>query len=107
MLGSRTAVRPVIEDMSRIHAERGLIIDVDCLRDLAFRDERQDLEEMAGNLIDNACKWANACVAVSARGNGAAQFDQARGRLGMTGFSLFHHSREPKTELRDSRSGGG
>lgn len=79
VLGSRTNVRPVIEDLSRvlsrIHAERGLVIDVDCPRDLAFRGERQDLEEMAGNLIDNACKWARARVAVTARGNGAAQFE--------------------------------
>jgi hypothetical protein len=35
-------------------------------RELAFRGERQDLEEMAGNLIDNACKWASARVSVSA-----------------------------------------
>ena len=28
--------------------------------DLYFRGERQDLEEMAGNLMDNACKWARA-----------------------------------------------
>ena len=31
---------------------------------LYFRGERQDLEEMAGNLIDNACKWARARVRV-------------------------------------------
>jgi len=79
VLGSRTNVRPVIEDLSRvlsrIHAGRDLVIDVDCPRDLAFRGERQDLEEMVGNLIDNACKWAHARVVVSARGNGAAQFE--------------------------------
>jgi signal transduction histidine kinase len=79
VLGSRAAVRPVIDDLvrvlSRIHAERGLIIDVDCPRELAFRGERQDLEEMAGNLIDNACKWAHARVVVSARSSGQAQFE--------------------------------
>ena len=32
-----------------------------------FRGERQDLEEMIGNLLDHACKWAKSRVAVSAR----------------------------------------
>lgn len=32
----------------------------------AFRGERQDLEELLGNLIDNACKWARSRVRVSA-----------------------------------------
>jgi signal transduction histidine kinase len=79
VLGNRTSVRPVIDDLSRvltrIHAERGVTIDVDCPRDLAFRGERQDLEEMAGNLIDNACKWARARVVVAARKNGGASFE--------------------------------
>ena len=30
----------------------------------AFRGERQDLEEMVGNLVDNACKWASSRVAI-------------------------------------------
>ena len=30
-----------------------------------FRGEEADLEEMAGNLLDNACKWAKANVAIS------------------------------------------
>ena len=51
VLGNRTPVRPVIDDLSRvlsrIHADRGTRIDVDCPRDLAFRGERQDLQEMA------------------------------------------------------------
>lgn len=76
VLGNRTSVKPVIDDISRvvsrIHAERTLTIDIDVPRDLAFRGERQDLEEMAGNLIDNACKWAHGRVAVSASRSGGA-----------------------------------
>jgi signal transduction histidine kinase len=94
VLGNRTPVKPVIEDLSRvlsrIHAERGLIIDVDCPPDLAFRGERQDLEEMVGNLIDNACKWANARVAVTAHGNGTAQFEL---RVGDDGEGLDEEER--------------
>lgn len=74
VLGNRTNVKPVIDDLARvltrIHADRGVAINVDCPPSLAFRGERQDLEEMAGNLIDNACKWASARVAVAARKNG-------------------------------------
>jgi signal transduction histidine kinase len=70
VLGNRTKVRAVLDDLarvlSRIHAERGIDISVDCPATLFFRGERQDLEEMAGNLIDNACKWAQGAVRVSA-----------------------------------------
>ncbi len=75
VLGNRTQVRPVLDDLvralKRIHAERELAIELDCPQALAFRGERQDLEEMAGNLIDNACKWAHARVSIvaSRRGN--------------------------------------
>jgi signal transduction histidine kinase len=79
VLGNRTNVRPVIDDLARvltrIHADRRVIIDVDCPRDLAFRGERQDLEEMVGNLIDNACKWAQARVLVWARRTSGASLE--------------------------------
>lgn len=68
VLGNRTAVKPVLEDLARvlrrIHVERGLEIDIDCPPGLSFRGERQDLEEMAGNLMDNACKWAHRRITV-------------------------------------------
>ena len=55
---SRRCLNDLARVLARIHAERGIVIDCDCPPDLFFRGERQDLEEMAGNLMDNACKWA-------------------------------------------------
>lgn len=67
--GMRCAVRPTVEGlmrvMSRLHAERGLRIEwTGTDADAVFRGEEQDLEEMVGNLLDNACKWASSRVAV-------------------------------------------
>jgi signal transduction histidine kinase len=61
-LGARTPVRPVLEDISRTlerlyGREKDIEIVLDAPRDAVFRGERQDLEEMAGNLMDNACKY--------------------------------------------------
>ena len=42
----------------RLHADRGLAIDVSVPADHAVRCQREDLDEMLGNLLDNACKWA-------------------------------------------------
>jgi signal transduction histidine kinase len=75
VLGNRTPVAPVLSDLARvltrIHAERAVEIDWNCPSDLCFRGERQDLEELAGNLMDNACKWAGTRVQVAARREGA------------------------------------
>ena len=75
VLGNRTKVDAVLNDLtrllSRIHGERGIAISKACPATLFFRGERQDLEEMAGNLIDNACKWAKHAVRVSAFSEGA------------------------------------
>jgi signal transduction histidine kinase len=74
VLGNRTQVAPVIADLARviarIHAARGIRVDVACGDELYFRGERQDLEEMLGNLIDNACKWATSAVRVRCESNG-------------------------------------
>lgn len=70
VLGSRTELAPVLNDLARVlkrmHADKGLSIDVDVGPGLAFRGEREDLEEMAGNLVDNACKWARGQIIVQA-----------------------------------------
>jgi signal transduction histidine kinase len=62
MIGTITEVPPVIEALKRamekIHRDRGIVIDAAIQPGTKFRGERQDLEEMTGNLVDNACKWA-------------------------------------------------
>ena len=74
-LGNRTKLEPVLDGLARvltrIHEARGITIDWDCAPDTYFRGERQDMEEMAGNLMDNACKWARANVKVRALREGA------------------------------------
>jgi signal transduction histidine kinase len=66
IIGTVTEVVPVIQalrrTMEKIHRDRGIAIDVTALDQAKFRGERQDLEEMAGNLVDNACKWAESRV---------------------------------------------
>lgn len=68
VLGNRTEIAPALDALaralSRIHADRHIDIEIDCASGLWFRGERQDLEEMAGNLMDNACKWAHSQVHV-------------------------------------------
>ncbi|MBN9057575.1 MAG: histidine kinase, partial [Rhizobiales bacterium] len=68
VIGAVTEVEPVlarlVRAMRRIHEDRGLTIDLHAPETARFRGEQQDLEEMVGNLVDNACKWASARVAV-------------------------------------------
>jgi signal transduction histidine kinase len=67
-VGSVTEVKPVVvalaRTMEKIHHERGIAIDVHAEGGARFQGERPDLEEMIGNLVDNACKWASSRVAV-------------------------------------------
>jgi signal transduction histidine kinase len=49
----------------RLHAERNLAIDVAVLPAHAVRVQREDLDEMLGNLLDNACTWARSRVTVA------------------------------------------
>lgn len=57
-------VRALVRTMEKVHRDRHLVFDVS-VDPVAFRGERQDLEEMVGNLVDNACKWAKSAVSVA------------------------------------------
>jgi signal transduction histidine kinase len=62
VIGARTEAAPVVSDLTRalskLYAPRGVTIEKECPDGLSFRGARADLEEMIGNLLDNACKWA-------------------------------------------------
>src|SRR5215472_2533092 len=66
IVGTVSEVAPTIDalqrTMEKIHRDRGVVIEVKADPRARFRGERQDLEEMAGNLVDNACKWASSRV---------------------------------------------
>ncbi len=74
--GQRTPLQPLLAGllrvMGKLHAEHGLdIAATDMPADLAFAGEEQDLQEMLGNLLDNACRCARSAVHVHAVREGA------------------------------------
>jgi signal transduction histidine kinase len=83
-IGAATDVEPVLQSLARtlqrINADKGVEISVTCTPGLRFRGERQDLEEVVGNLMDNACKWCKGKV--QARGTLLTQAgDDGRPRI--------------------------
>ena len=68
-LGATTPVDSSLEKlataMRTLYAQRGIEIRVDAYP-ATVQVEPQDFDELVGNLLDNACKWARSRVAVSA-----------------------------------------
>jgi signal transduction histidine kinase len=72
--GERTSVAEALDELARtlerIFQDKGIEIDWDAADDLYFLGERQDLFEIAGNAMENACKWGRARVRVRAEAIG-------------------------------------
>ncbi len=68
VVGTVSEVSPVVNGlartMSKIHHDRELTIETRGVDEVKFHGERQDFEEMLGNLVDNACKWANSRIEI-------------------------------------------
>jgi signal transduction histidine kinase len=74
--GARCLVLESVEGLTRtlqrLYAGRGLQIQADVSPEHHIRGQREDLEEMLGNLLDNACKWAKSTIRIqSVQQNGA------------------------------------
>jgi signal transduction histidine kinase len=67
---TRTPLAPRLADLrealARLYAETGVAIELAVSDGLVVSCEGQDLDEMLGNLVDNACRWCLGRVQVSA-----------------------------------------
>ncbi|MFM1814307.1 MAG: hypothetical protein RLZ98_1002 [Pseudomonadota bacterium] len=109
-VGRVTQIMPVTMSLQRalerIYRDRGIVIRVSCPENAKFQGEQHDLEEMLGNLMDNACKWANGTVhvaveptattartgrrrlVITVEDDGPGLSDSQRARLGKRGLRL-------------------
>ena len=68
----RESVDGLVRALTRLHADRQLTIDVSVDPTLLVQGRREDIDEMLGNVLDNACRFARARVAVAAAAVGQA-----------------------------------
>ncbi len=71
--GASAELKPLVEGlgrvMSRVYADREIELEIDIPANLRVRAEKEDIEELIGNFLDNAHKWAVGTVRVAARAN--------------------------------------
>lgn len=71
-IGVTAEIEPALAGLQRtflkIYSERALTIELNCSSDLKFRGERRDFDDMVGNLVDNAAKWARHQIHIEALG---------------------------------------
>jgi signal transduction histidine kinase len=62
----RPSIDALVRTLARLHADRQLSITASVDAELYVRVQRPDLDEMVGNLLDNACRWATRLVQIEA-----------------------------------------
>jgi signal transduction histidine kinase len=60
-------VKALVRTLERIHIEQGIKVEASYAPAVRFRGEQQDLEEMVGNLLDNAFKWSGGRISATVR----------------------------------------
>ncbi|PWB90629.1 ATP-binding protein [Methylocystis sp. MitZ-2018] len=113
-LGAATQIAPSIEALlrafSKIYGDKGVIFSGVADPRLRFLGERQDLEEMIGNLLDNAGKWAKSRVTIDVCVEGASR-PTLRVTIDDDGPGLASHLRAAATQrgrrLDETKPGSG
>jgi signal transduction histidine kinase len=78
-------ISDLVAVLSKIHADRRVTARIEADALLAVACEPQDMDEMLGNLIDNAFKWAKQQVRIQARPeNGAVTVSVEDDGIGLT-----------------------
>lgn len=61
------AIAPVVDGLARLAARRGIALERDIGSEFGVRMDPQDLQELVGNLLDNALRWAEGRMTLSVR----------------------------------------
>ena len=59
-------VKGLLKVMQRLHEPKGIKFESRIADDLVFKGDNDDLAEVLGNILENACKWANSLILVEA-----------------------------------------
>lgn len=74
LLAARTALQQTVGELcislGQLYRSKEIRFDLQGLEGLYFRGDGQDLEELLGNLLDNACKWSRGRVAIAGHRQG-------------------------------------
>ncbi len=77
----RASVDGLVRTMKQLYAGRNLDFQADVDAAHVIRVQREDLDEMLGNLLDNACKWARTRIDLTSSAPAAAGFSLPGARL--------------------------
>jgi signal transduction histidine kinase len=61
------SIEGIVRTLERLYTERGLAFDVRVSEGIRVPAAREDLDEILGNVLDNACKWARTSCRIDAR----------------------------------------
>jgi two-component system sensor histidine kinase PhoQ len=71
----KAEIERLVEGLNKVYHDKGPDIETQISEDMQFRGESGDFLEMAGNLIDNACKWCERKVLVTVQPASGAKSD--------------------------------
>ncbi|MDZ7643525.1 MAG: ATP-binding protein [Woeseiaceae bacterium] len=75
-----TELRRLADGLAKVYRDKRPAISIAVATDATFRGDRGDFMELAGNLLDNACKWCRKKIAVTV--------DTVSGKDGRDGIAL-------------------
>lgn len=65
-----STIKRLLQSLQKVYVDKGIIVTTNLDRALTFRGDEGDLMEVLGNLLDNAFKWANQSIDISAQQEG-------------------------------------
>lgn len=71
----------IVRGLEKVYAGKGVLCEFEIAGDVQFHGEPGDLQELLGNLLENAFKWAKSRVLLTVRPDGAVAPDRRPGLL--------------------------